>query len=404
MAATPNANWKKIIIALKMETTKGTYTAPASADFDIKFNEISVDPEFEMMAQEFASGRHSFGPATVGKSKVSFAAKAPMLLGATAGTPPKIGKALKVAGQLERTTLIFSGVLVTSNKINGNVNGVAISEQTFASDHATTMAAIATAIGVALAGATATVSGNTISIIHSSYTPIVLAGWLVTLGAGQATASYTVDYTPAASMDEVTASAWIQFITVSGNCITFKAKGVKAKLISGAEGIAYWSSFSFEGALVDVSDQTALVLTSPDTGAAPAFVGSVITANSVVQAVSKFSLDCGDTLEGDVDPGDSAGTGYEAFYIATRVPKLSWDPKIKLVASDPHYTRVKAGTEHAISIASATVAGLKWTYSMPAAQISALKAEKRGEMGAWGETLELHESAGNDAHKILQSA
>jgi hypothetical protein len=96
-------------------------------------------------------------------------------------------------------TLTFSGVLITANVVGLNVviNGVltALTATTFATDHATTMAAIATKIAAVSGVASATVSGNTIIVVGNANTDVRLTGITVTGGSTQATA--TVPYTSA---------------------------------------------------------------------------------------------------------------------------------------------------------------------------------------------------------------
>lgn len=92
------------------------------------------------------------------------------------------------------STLVFSADLVTSNVINGNVNGVAIAPVTFATSHLATMNAIAAAIHTADANLTATVGGannRTISIQAANGFAALAAAWIVTAGASQATVAIT---------------------------------------------------------------------------------------------------------------------------------------------------------------------------------------------------------------------
>lgn len=70
----------------------------------------------------------------------------------------------KVAPQVHIQTITFSADFVTDNVINLKVNGVAISPVTFTSDHATTIAAVATAISGITGVGTATSSGRVITV------------------------------------------------------------------------------------------------------------------------------------------------------------------------------------------------------------------------------------------------
>lgn len=91
--------------------------------------------------------------------------------------------------------ITLSADLVTSNVINGTVNGVAISQVTFATDHATTMGLLAAAIAALTGVATAVVFGTgsrKIKLVTAdNAVPITEITLVVTLGASQATITPT---------------------------------------------------------------------------------------------------------------------------------------------------------------------------------------------------------------------
>ena len=87
------------------------------------------------------------------------------------------------------TTLVFSADLVASNQIDGLINGVAITPVVYASSHLATMTAIALAIETTDSNVTATVGGSnnrTITIQADNGYSVDASGWVVTLGASQA--------------------------------------------------------------------------------------------------------------------------------------------------------------------------------------------------------------------------
>jgi hypothetical protein len=90
-------------------------------------------------------------------------------------------------------TAVFSADLVTSNSVAGSVNGVALTATVFATDHATTMAAIGAKVVAALLAlgitAVATVGGasNRTLTIAATDGSVLLASFVVTLGGSQAT-------------------------------------------------------------------------------------------------------------------------------------------------------------------------------------------------------------------------
>jgi len=100
---------------------------------------------------------------------------------------------VRYAGKKQVQTLVLDADLVTSNVINGQVGGVAISPVTFATNHATTMAAVAAAILAANDNVlSATVDTRTITVTTvQDASDQDLSAWVVTLGASQATAAVT---------------------------------------------------------------------------------------------------------------------------------------------------------------------------------------------------------------------
>ena len=85
-----------------------------------------------------------------------------------------------------QTIFTASGDLVTSNSTIVTVNGVAHDPVVFITDHATTMAAIATELETDSAVLSATVSGDDITVIGADGQAISVTG-VTTLGAGQIT-------------------------------------------------------------------------------------------------------------------------------------------------------------------------------------------------------------------------
>jgi len=221
------------------------------------------------------------------------------------------------------------------------------------------------------------------------------------------TGGTSVDWTPLATKDEgdsITATLKVIYVPVSGNAVILTAKGCMGNCVISMDdlGQPLVAAFTFVGAFVSIADGTALVLTSPDTSIPPAVIGSAISSNGTVEQIGKMSLDFGNDVQLDYDPSDV--TGYLAAYIANRNPKWMMDPKMRLVATDAIYTRWAAGTEGILSLATAAVGGLKYTISAPKGQLETNKFSARNEAVTFDQVFELHESTGNDAHKILQSA
>jgi hypothetical protein len=220
------------------------------------------------------------------------------------------------------------------------------------------------------------------------------------------TASTSVGYTPLATNDEgnnVTHTIRIYETPTSGNSLIYTVKGCMGNCVLSIDDLGHpVASFTFVGALVSIADGTASILTSPDTSVPPAVIGATITHAGDVLRIGKFNLDFGNEVQLDYDPSDA--TGYLAAYISSRAPKLSIDPKAELVATDAHYTRWAAGTQGAFSLATATSAGLRWTFSAPAAQLITNKLADRNAAVIFDQEYSLQESAGSDEWQLLQSA
>ncbi len=92
--------------------------------------------------------------------------------------------------------IVFAGDLITANVVNGTVNGVAISPITFATDHVTTVTALAAEIvaQLLLQGivATAALSGSNRTITFTvTDANVLLASFVVSAGSTQTTATLT---------------------------------------------------------------------------------------------------------------------------------------------------------------------------------------------------------------------
>ena len=97
-----------------------------------------------------------------------------------------------------KATLTLNADLITSNKVNGSINGVAISEVTFSTDHDTTIdllkAAIEALPSVASVELTDAANNRQLTVYAKDPTAMfVFSGFLVTGGASQATITVAND-------------------------------------------------------------------------------------------------------------------------------------------------------------------------------------------------------------------
>lgn len=97
-----------------------------------------------------------------------------------------------------KATITFDADLVTSNTVNGAINGVAISEVTFATDHDTTMDLLVTELeahaDVASVSLTDASTNRQITIVAAVPSAVfVLSGWVVAAGGSQAGTTTVTD-------------------------------------------------------------------------------------------------------------------------------------------------------------------------------------------------------------------
>ena len=104
------------------------------------------------------------------------------------GVPLILGNHTKWNGVKQVHTLVFSGDLIASNAVNGNVSGAAITEVDYDTSHEDTLTAVAAAIQANATVLSAVSNGtDTITVTSIAYEDIELTGFLVTGGAGQET-------------------------------------------------------------------------------------------------------------------------------------------------------------------------------------------------------------------------
>ena len=88
----------------------------------------------------------------------------------------------------------------------------------------------------------------------------------------------------------------------------------------------------------------------------------------------------GNDIQPVIDQSDA--TGYSHFAIAARRPRLTINPLMRLVATDPIYTKWKQGTEGTCSIASAS-SSPNLTLHVPVGQILNAPVGNREGLLSW---------------------
>lgn len=220
-------------------------------------------------------------------------------------------------------------------------------------------------------------------------------------------ASTSVIYAPVATSDYGNSKSltMVFYLTpASGNSHLVSMKGAMGNCIITMDdlGKPLVADFDFLGCFTGITDAATIALTSPDTSLPPSVIGSAITVASIVQKIGKFKLDFGNTVELDYDPADA--TGYQAAYIAAREPKITLDPRMELLATDPVYTRWAAGTQAAFSLATSTVSSQKITVAAPKIQLLTNKLADRNGAMIYEQEYSVQESSGNDEWSISITA
>jgi uncharacterized cupredoxin-like copper-binding protein len=141
---------------------------------------------------------------------------------------PKVTSVSSTTYTSNYTLITFSAALVASNKINGNINGVAIPETTYATSNAATLTALATAIAAITGVGSAVVSGTrAIKVYPTNAQSIATAtSWAVTAGASQATVAITT------SSDSLAAGATVNFANLDGSMTNYMTVSDSATTIN----------------------------------------------------------------------------------------------------------------------------------------------------------------------------
>lgn len=171
--------------------------------------------------------------------------------------PSRIAVGRKVANVSGVTTIDFSVDFIVGNIINLKVNGVSISPVTFATSHALTIGAVASAIAALAGVSSAVVTGNDIAVTFTLGTSGSISDVLVTGGASQPTALIVIT-TPA-----VTYASELDLIAVASE--DFYAVLLKSSLDNDILAAAEWVQSHTPKKILSVRTSDASVLTAATT-------------------------------------------------------------------------------------------------------------------------------------------
>lgn len=253
---------------------------------------------------------------------------------------------------------------------------------------------------------TATISFSVRCSWHGTTPATAPNWWKMVQACGGVTQSYTtagIAIYPGAAADKTTATIeyMVQRRGATPTAVSYKMKGCMGNCVLTCEGVGmpWMANFTFTGSLASVSDianANILALTSPSTVVAEKGLDNPVTILGVAsQKVSSWSLDFGNDIQPVLDQSDSTGVAYHA--IAARRPRLTINPLIRLVATDPIYTKLQAGTEGACSIASASSTP-NFTLHVPVGQAINTGVGVREGVQSWdGLTIKCQRNAGTDS-------
>lgn len=159
--------------------------------------------------------------------------------------------------------------------------------------------------------------------------------------------------------------------------------------------------FEFAGVDVDVTDQTILTLTSPDTTIPVPLLSATFSVASFAAFVSGIQFDMGNVLErrGDINQA----SGFISTLLTDREPKGSFDPEDELVATHDWYGRWKANTTGVLTWKHGATAGNIVTFTVPKAQYTNVKESDRGGIATLDTDflMQRNASAGDDELTIV---
>lgn len=209
-------------------------------------------------------------------------------------------------------------------------------------------------------------------------------GFLETIVAGT-----SVTYSPA--------SASIPSLTIAlyPNGMIEKIWGARGTVkLSCAMGEPAFLTFNFKGADFSVADGANLVGVSYQSTIAPALLSATFTLGSYAALVSKLDFDLANTLH--LRPDINASSGFKSVAITARAPVMSIDPETVLAATYDWWTKLRAGTEGALTMTVGATAGNICTITAPKVQYARIAHNEREGFRSLGVDCRLNRSSGDD--------
>jgi len=155
-----------------------------------------------------------------------------------------------------------------------------------------------------------------------------------------------------------------------------------------------WWEFEFTGADFSVADGNLLTGVSFHTTVPPAFVSASLTIDSYAALISTLSVDCGNAVALRSDANTSSGN--KSAVITARPMAMTFDPEKVLAATYDFYTKLRAGTEGALSFQLGASAGNICTVGAPKVQYTKVDDTAKDAIRSLGIDCQLNRDSGDD--------
>jgi hypothetical protein len=171
---------------------------------------------------------------------------------------------------------------------------------------------------------------------------------------------------------------------------------VSLKLEKGKPGLLH---FVFTGADFTVTDVALLSSgVSYETTKPPAFLAAamVIDSYSALMELLEINMHNAVALRGDAN----TSSGHKSAVITSRLPSLSIDPEMVLVATYDFFGKWRSGSEGALTLALTGSAGNICTITAPKVQYTGAKLAEKSGIRSLGIDCQLNRNAGDDEISI----
>lgn len=273
------------------------------------------------------------------------------------GIPLILGNHTKWDGTKQVHTLVFSAALITGNLIDGEIDGVAITQVPFNTDNPTTLSDLATELQGNANVETAVSDGtDTITVTTVPYKEITLTNFVVTGGASQATITVTETVE---QKDEIRTYSNIEEVGVDFS--TSDAEYKKASALFGQDLKPEKVKIARRRTPVAQKNNVDVTTVTDNTDYTVTINGTEFTFNSGVSATASAIVDgLIAAIGGGSEPVSTVDNGDD-FDITADTPGESFDIQ---VTTNMTLTTVTANQGMASDIAKAEETDSDWYFAI----------------------------------------